>query len=147
MPSREKEVTWTVERLMTRDVLTVKPSHSLAEAAQVMVERDVGAAMVVDTNDLVGIITERDLLRALARSLVPWSTPVSDCMTQDPLTIQPGSSAGEAVRTMVAKGFRHLPVLQHGEIVGIVSLRDLVSQLTHSIPSDEGEDLVLRLAP
>jgi CBS domain-containing protein len=132
---------------MTKDVLTVMPSHSLAEAAQVMVERDVGAAMVVEKGALVGIITERDLLRALARSLVPWGTPVSDCMTSDPITIEPEASAGGAVREMIGKGFRHLPVMQGDELVGIVSLRDLVTQLTRSIPSDEHEALVRRLSP
>ncbi len=141
------EVSNTVERLMTKDVLAVLPSHSLAEAAQVMVERDVGAAMVVEKGELMGIITERDLLRALARSLVPWNTPVSDCMTSDPITIEPEVPAEEAVRAMVDKGFRHLPVLKDGEIVGIVSMRDLVTQLTQSFPAEEEGELFLRLSP
>lgn len=117
-----------VAQVMTRNVLTTSPSDQLDRAAQLMVERRVGSAVVVEGGRIAGIITERDVLRAVARGLVPWHTPVSECMTADPLVVAPGTGAAEALELMIAKGFRHLPVIEDGRLVGVVSLRDLVSQ-------------------
>lgn len=114
-----------VERWMSRNVLVVAPGDSLAHAAQVMVERKVGSACIVDEHRLVGILTERDMLRCVARGLVPWSTRVAEVMTHDPATAAPSTTAGQALSIMLNGGFRHLPVVQDGELVGIVSLRDL----------------------
>jgi CBS domain-containing protein len=113
---------------MTRNVLTASPNEQLDRAAQLMVERRVGSAVVVDGGRVAGIITERDVLRAVARGLVPWHTPVSECMTAAPLVVGPDTPAAEALELMITKGFRHLPVIEDGQLVGVVSLRDLVSQ-------------------
>jgi len=115
-----------VEDLMSRDVVTVPASAMLDRAAQMMVERKVGSAVILDAGRLVGIVTERDVLRAVARALVPWSTPVSECMTANPKTVTPSTSAGQALSLMLSHGFRHLPVLGEEDLIGIVSLRDLV---------------------
>lgn len=114
-----------VDRWMSRNVLSVGPEESLAHAAQVMVERRVGSACVVDAGRLVGILTERDVMRAVARGLIPWSTRVSEIMTHDPATASPATTPGQALSRMLNGGFRHLPVVQDGALVGIVSLRDL----------------------
>jgi CBS domain-containing protein len=111
--------------VMTTDVLATSPGASVTEAARAMTDRQVGSAVVVDKSGLVGIITERDVLRAAASGNDLGSETVADWMTADPLTVgidePPSAVAGE----MQKRGFRHFPVVDEGELVGIVSLRDL----------------------
>lgn len=114
-----------VEDCMSPDVVKIPASSMLDRAAQTMVERRVGSAVIMEKDALVGIITERDILRAVARALVPWSTPVSECMTAEPETVTPLTTAREALSSMLEHGFRHLPVITEAGLVGIVSLRDL----------------------
>jgi CBS domain-containing protein len=114
-----------VEDCMSPTVVTVDASATLDRAAQAMMERKVGSAVIVEAGRLVGIITERDILRAVARALVPWSTPVSECMTPEPQTVSPQTSAEEALSMMLSHRFRHLPVIGDKGVMGIVSLRDL----------------------
>lgn len=118
-----------VEDFMSRDVVTVSAAAMLDGAAQMMVERKVGSAVILKGAQLVGIITERDVLRAVARGLVPWSTPVSDCMTATPETVTPSTSAAQALSTMLSHGFRHFPVVDEKGLIGIVSLRDLAGRV------------------
>ncbi len=112
---------------MTQNVLTVAPSETIDRTAQVMMERRVGSAVVVKDGELQGIVTERDILQAVARGLVPWSTQVRDCMTPSPVTVSPAATSGQAMSLMLNGGFRHLPVTENGRLAGIVSLRDLAS--------------------
>jgi CBS domain-containing protein len=121
-----------VEDCMNPHVVTVPASATLDQAAQAMVERRVGSAVIMDGNDLVGIITERDVLRAVGRSLIPWTTPVSECMTSDPRTIPPDTTAGAALSLMLSHNFRHLPVVNDGTLLGIVSLRALAERMRES---------------
>ena len=114
----------TVGEIMNRDVLAVAPSATLAEAAVRMNERSVGAVVVVDAGRLVGIVTERDVLRAVATGGVDG--PVSGTMTSSPETVEPDESAGQAAVLMIHGGFRHLPVVSGGAVVGMISIRDLV---------------------
>ncbi len=116
---------------MSSDVLSVSPSETIERAAQMMVERRVGSAVVVKNGDLQGILTERDILRAVARGLVPWNTEVVDCMTATPVTVSSQDSSEDALRLMRQGDFRHLPVLDDGTLTGIVSLRDIVSKTKH----------------
>lgn len=111
---------------MSPGVVSLAAGTTLDRAAQAMVERKVGSAVVMEGNEIIGIITERDVMRAVARGLVPWSTMVSDCMTADPQTVGPSTSAEGALSMMLSNGFRHLPVVNQDGLVGIVSLRDLV---------------------
>jgi signal transduction histidine kinase len=115
-----------VELHMATGVLTVSPEQSLEQVAQAMSEQRASAALVTRNSSIIGILTERDLLRACARGLVPWSTHVQECMTRSPVCISPGTDTSEASRLMLEGGFRHLPVTQGGRLVGIVSLRDLL---------------------
>lgn len=110
---------------MSPDVVTIPSGTMLDRAAQTMVERRVGSALIVEGKKVVGIITERDVLRSVARALVPWSTPVSECMTAKPMTVTPSTTAGQALTMMLEHGFRHLPVIGEEGLAGIVSLRDL----------------------
>jgi CBS domain-containing protein len=112
---------------MIPDVISVSLKTNLDKAAQAMMERRVGAAIVMDQDRVAGIVTERDLMRAVANGLVPWTTPVGECMTRKPRTITPFTTAGAALSLMMAHGFRHLPVLEDGKLVGIVSMRALAS--------------------
>ena len=115
-----------IEEHMSRYVVTVSPDQTLEMAAQMMIERSVGSAVITENGAIQGIVTERDVLRAVARGLVPWNTRVADCMTPKPLTVSPSDNAEEAIQTMVNGRFRHLPVVDKGSLVGIVSLRDLM---------------------
>ncbi len=112
---------------MVPDVISVSLKTNLDKAAQAMMERRVGAAIVMDDDRVAGIVTERDLMRAVANGLVPWTTPVGECMTRKPRTITPFTTAGAALSLMMAHGFRHLPVMEDGKLVGIVSMRALAS--------------------
>jgi len=110
---------------MSRDLVTVDPTATVAEAATVMGGRGVGSALVVEGQRPAGIFTERDILRALARDFDAAHHPVADWMTHDPATIEADADVVEARDRMLAGGFRHLPVTDGGILVGIVSLRDL----------------------
>lgn len=116
----------TIEEHMNRRVLTVAPQDTLEQAAQAMIERKVGSAVVVKDGAHVGIVTERDVLRAVARGTVPWSTKIEDVMTADPICAEPAVEISKATQMMLDGGFRHLPVVQDGKLIGIVSLRDLL---------------------
>jgi CBS domain-containing protein len=110
---------------MSRDLLTVTPAERLAEVAQRMVDRDVGAALVTDGDKLAGILTERDVLRAVAAG-IQEDTKVSDWMTRDPETMAPDEPTLHAAVLMIHGGFRHLPLVDGEEVVGMLSIRDLM---------------------
>jgi CBS domain-containing protein len=114
-----------VAEIMTREVLSVDPGVLLVEAAGRMQERHVGAALVLEGEQLRGILTERDLLRAVASGTIEGET-VAGWMTRHPETIEPSDKTGHAATLMIHGGFRHLPVLEGGRVVGIVSIRDLM---------------------
>jgi CBS domain-containing protein len=111
--------------LMTRDVLAVAPEDTLGEAAQKMVERGVGSAVVMDFGRLIGILTERDLLRAVAARTHSSEARVREWMTAEPMTASEDTTPEQAARTMLDHGFRHLPVVSGDRAVGIVSIRDV----------------------
>jgi CBS domain-containing protein len=121
-------------RHMSRDLLTVEPSLALTEVAKRMVAKDVGAVIVLDGDDLVGILTERDVLRAVADGIAD-DTRVADRMTRQPETIDPDESTEHAAVLMIHGGFRHLPVVEGGAVVGMLSIRDLMRVvLEDSVP-------------
>jgi CBS domain-containing protein len=130
-----------IEEHMSRYVVTVSPEQTLEVAAQMMIERSVGSAVITANGAIEGIVTERDVLRAVARGLVPWNTKVAECMTPKPLTVSPSDIAEEAIRTMVNGRFRHLPVVEKGALVGIVSLRDLMGWRPPPVPSQEAQSI------
>jgi CBS domain-containing protein len=115
----------TVGEIMTSDVLTVDPSDTIGETAQKMVERGVSSAVVSDYGTLIGIVTERDLTRAVAGRVHTSEARVREWMTSDPITLGPDASAEEAAKIMLDNGFRHVPIVDEGRAVGIVSIRDV----------------------
>ncbi len=113
--------------MMATHVVTVSPDTQIGDAARRMVEADVGAAMVVDqAGDLVGVISERDLMRCVSDRIDP-ATPVSERMTSHVLTAAPDTTIPEAMALMVDGHFRHLPVVNDGHVVGVISMRDLMA--------------------
>jgi len=115
-----------VGEAMTKDVLTVDPAASIGEAAEKMQAGNVGAVVVLeDYVRIVGIITERDLMRAVAARARAAEARVRQWMTEDPVTVGPELSIDEALAIMFSRHFRHLPVVKDGRSLGIVSLRDL----------------------
>lgn len=117
----------TLSEIMTPDVHTVGPDTTISEAARAMVEGRFGSVVVTSGKMLLGILTERDLLRATAASVDSGEATASQWMTENPVTAPPDTDTGEAASTMLGQGFRHLPVVEGSDLVGIVSLRDLLS--------------------
>ena len=115
----------SVGEIMTKELVTVKSGATVAEAATVMGERKVGSALVIDDEELVGIFTERDIVRALSQDFDAPGHPITHWMTRDPLTISPEMTVKEALDVMLTRGFRHLPVVEGQMPVGMVSMRDL----------------------
>jgi CBS domain-containing protein len=110
---------------MSRDLLTASAGDRLGEVAQRMVERDVGAVLVMDGDALIGILTERDVLRAVAAGIQD-DTVVSDWMTRDPETMSPDDTTEHAAVLMIHGGFRHMPLVEDDRVVGMLSIRDLM---------------------
>jgi CBS domain-containing protein len=112
---------------MTTVVLTVGPGHTLREAAHLMADRSVGAAVVIDPETPgPGIITERDVLDAVGQGQDPDQEHVSDHLTSQIVFAAPDWSMEEAAVAMIKGGFRHLVVTQGGEVAGLLSMRDIV---------------------
>ena len=110
---------------MSRDLLSVASGDALGDVAQRMVDRDVGAVLVMEGEELIGILTERDVLRAVAAGIED-QTVVSDWMTRDPETMSPDDTTEHAAVLMIHGGFRHMPLVEGDRVVGMLSIRDLM---------------------
>lgn len=107
-----------------RQVICSPPEASVADAARLMLQEKVGAVLVVEHGSLVGIFTERDAVcRVMAPGRDPARTPLRDVMTADPITVAPDETFGYALLLMHDNGFRHVPVVEDGRAVGVVSAR------------------------
>jgi len=112
---------------MSRDVLSLGPNHTLRQASEQMAARRVGAAVVHDPEgDGIGILTERDVLEAIGAGQDPDGERVGDHLTGELVFATPAWTLEQAAEAMVRGGFRHLVVLEHGEVAGILSVRDIV---------------------
>jgi CBS domain-containing protein len=110
---------------MTRGVLTISSDASLEDAAAKMAERGVGAVVILEGEAIAAILTERDVMKAVGAGK-DGSASVADWMTRHPDTIEPDDTTDHAATLMIHGGFRHLPVVKDGSVVGIVSIRDLM---------------------
>jgi len=107
-----------------RKLLKAAPETLVSKAAKLMAAKNVGAVLVVEANCLVGIVSERDIaFRVVALGLDPQVTRLADVMTRAPHTVDPDKPFGYALLVMQENGFRHLPVVQDGKVLGIVSSR------------------------
>jgi CBS domain-containing protein len=107
-----------------RRVLKAAPKTLVSKAAQLMAAKNVGAVVVIEDGHLVGILTERDIVfRVVAKGLDAQAIPLAEVMTRAPHTVDPDQPFGYALLVMQENGFRHLPVIQDGKPIGIVSSR------------------------
>jgi CBS domain-containing protein len=112
---------------MSQVVLSVGPAHTLRQAARMMAAQHVGAAVVLDhERSGIGILTERDILNSLGADQDPDTELVADHRTTDVVFAAPGWTLEQAAQTMIAGGFRHLVVVDSGEVAGLLSMRDIV---------------------
>lgn len=122
-------------------VHTVAPETSVTKAVEQMNERNIGAVAVLKGDRLAGIFTERDVLRrVIGGHLEPDTTPVSEVMTAEVIVIKPETTVGEAMLLVKARNCRHLPVVEGGRMVGMVSVRDLIGALV-----EDREDRIAEL--
>jgi CBS domain-containing protein len=116
-----------VRELMATPIVSGDPRQSLVEAAAQMRANRVSALAVLDGEAIVGIVTERDLLRAIADGCQPGATHISQYMTHSPRTIEAGEPAARAAEVMIRHRVRHLPVTDEGRLIGFLSARDLLA--------------------
>ncbi|WP_003540522.1 CBS domain-containing protein [Desulfotomaculum nigrificans] len=130
----------TLKDIMTKTVATVSPQQSVQEAAQLMSQNNVGAIPVVENSKCVGIVTDRDIaLRAVSQGQNPQSTTVQSVMSTGLVTGTPEMGVHEAANLMAEKQVRRLPVVENGQLTGIVALGDLAT--TDIYQNEAGEAL------
>src|SRR3712207_5713023 len=116
-----------IRDVMRTDFVTAAPEDTLGETAEKMVDRGVGSAAVRDFGRLIGIITERDLIKAIAGRVHTSEARVREWMTPEPITAPPDMDVDEAAQVMIENNFRHLPVCEGESVVGMLSLRRAVA--------------------
>jgi CBS domain-containing protein len=126
-----------------RDVTTIDPAQSLGDAIKLLADKRIGAALVLGADRrIAGIVTERDIVRALAdRGAAILDEPVSRAMTRKVETCNEGESVASIMERMTAGKFRHLPVIDQGRLVGLVSIGDIVK---HRVDEMERESVAMR---
>ena len=113
------------------------PDLSMADAARTMVEQGIGSIGVVDQGDLVGIVTERDIVNAVADGADVATSPVRTWMTPDPDSLTPDVEVSAAAEWLLATGYRHLPVVENRALIGIVSIKDVLWAIQDSLEGEE----------
>jgi CBS domain-containing protein len=128
--------------LKNQVVISAEPNQTVLEVARLMVDHNIGAVPVVQHGRLLGIFSERDLMnRVVVGGKDPARTLVSQVMTEDPMTVQPGDSLETCMTLMRRHGFRHLPVCLDRELSGFISLRDI---LLHDLDEKDDEVRMMR---
>jgi CBS domain-containing protein len=125
----------TVSRLHPSQPWLVQTTQPVADAIKLMREKKVGCVLVCEQRRVVGIFTERDLLRRILAKKVPLDTPITECMTPEPVTVHPKDSIGCAIKRMQKGGYRHLPVVIDDRPVGILSVKRIVHYLVEHFPT------------
>jgi len=116
----------TVAKVMSAQLVTMSASSSLAEAASVMSQKRVGSVLIVEGERLAGILTERDIVRAISHDIGAPRDAITHWMSAKPKTVSPGTSLEEARDLMDKNHIRHLPVTEGGRLLGMLSMRDLI---------------------
>ena len=122
-----------VSEIMTNAAVLDQSDDTLAEAARKMWKQQTGSLLVTEGEDLIGIITERDVLKAVATGVKLEETRIAEVMTKDVVTVGPGTSLREAAKIMADRWIRHLPVIDGGQLVGVISQRDLAGVLAGAL--------------
>ncbi|TML75842.1 MAG: CBS domain-containing protein [Actinobacteria bacterium] len=126
-----------VSEIMTKATVTDAAQDTLAEAAARMWNAQTGSLLVMEGEHLLGIVTERDVLRAIAHGMDPNQVPLKDLMRTDVITVGPQTTLKEAAKLMATKWIRHLPVVEGSRVVGILSQRDLTGVLAEALHEPE----------
>jgi len=126
---------------MQDELVTVGPDDSITSVCRTLESRRVGSALVVGDGTLAGILTERDIVRAVADGTDLDATPASDYMSQVVTTIAANEPLGTAAQLMTSQGIRHLPVVDGDSLVGVLSIRDVMRGLVRDVNYDEGRHL------
>src|SRR5919205_1829342 len=126
-----------ISEIMTKAAVTDSGDDTLAEAATRMWNAQTGSLLVMDGENLLGIVTERDLLRTIAQGQDPHEVSLKDLMRTDVITVGPQTSLKEAAKLMATKWIRHLPVVEGHRVVGILSQRDLTGVLAEALHEPE----------
>ena len=129
----------TLADVVRPNFLTVAPEDTLGEVAERMTRENVGAVIVKDYGRLIGILTERDMLRAMASRVHTSDARVRQWMTADPVTASPDMDLDEAAQVMLDNGFRHLPVVEGENVIGVVSLRRVLGGRRRPAPAPAPE--------
>lgn len=120
--------------VQSQRIVQVAPEATVGDAARLMAEHGVGAVLVMEDGALVGILSERDVTsRVVGAGRNPKTTLVRDAMTRDPQTVEPNASALWALEMMREGRFRHLPIVENGKVLGMVSIRDLFDVVTDQL--------------
>lgn len=125
-----------VSRLHPTAPRRIDPGQPVAEAVELMRQENVGCLLVCKGEQVIGIFTERDLMRRVLAAGKPLTVPVRDCMTPDPVVVHPKEPIGAAVRRMEEGGYRHLPVVDEaGRPLGVLSVKRIVHYLAEHFPA------------
>ena len=121
-----------------RNIISVKPDDSVLAAIRVMAEKNIGAVVVMQDDSLIGIMSERDYARkVIVKGRASDATPVSDIMTSEVFTATGGETVNNCMAMMTEKKIRHLPIVEDGNVVGMISIGDLVE----AIIADQQEEI------
>ncbi|PZF83924.1 CBS domain-containing protein [Jiangella anatolica] len=115
-----------VAEIMTSATITDSTSGTLRSAAEQMWKQQTGSVVIVEGDAIVGIVTERDVMRAVGRGADPDQAPIAEVMTRDVITVEPDTHVRDAARLMAQHWIRHLPIVENGKLAGILSQRDVI---------------------
>jgi CBS domain-containing protein len=125
-----KEYTMKVRHLLaskSREVVTARPEQSVREVVALLAQHNIGVLVVTDdSGEITGIVSERDIVRHAVRQEQLFSLPISEVMTANVITGMPGDDVMAVSHTMTERNFRHLPIVEEGRLVGIISIRDVL---------------------
>lgn len=130
-----KLLTDALKQLEPSQPITVSPRAAVADAIKIMADKGVGCVLVAEGDKLLGVFTERDVLRKVAhRCAEVWKNPVSEFMTADPESLAGDAPIGFAVNLMAVGGYRHVPIIENDKLTGIISIRDVMSYMSKWYP-------------
>jgi len=136
-----------VKNIMTKHVVSISVAKSVFEAAELMTSKRVSCLVIMDGEEPIGIVTERDIVRRVVAKKMPLDTKISKIMSKTLITVNPGTSLKEAARLMSSNKIRRLPVLEQNRLVGIVVAADFVRNLGKKTVPEEILEAIGRYPP
>jgi CBS domain-containing protein len=118
----------TVREVMKTKLYSVDPSTTVGEAISLMAQNRIGSALIMEDGKLVGIFTERDTVKAISQAHDAPTHEICSWMTRDPKTVSPDLDVDDALKLMLDNNFRHLPVVEREQVIGMISMRDLAAE-------------------